>query len=72
MAEFCRLVQKELPSCGGAHLKTIGDALMLRVPEAGPAVLLALRITHGLMPGHGAPTIRAGLHHGAAVERDGD
>jgi len=72
VAEFCRLVQAELPSCGGEHLKTIGDALMLRVPEPGPAVLLALRITHDLMPGHGAPTVRVGLHHGAAVERDGD
>ena len=26
----------------------------------------------GLMPGHGAPAVRVGLHHGKAIERDGD
>jgi adenylate cyclase len=35
-------------------------------------VLLGLRITHELMLGHGAPAVRVGLHHGPAVERDGD
>jgi class 3 adenylate cyclase len=72
VADFCRAVRAELPACGGAHLKTIGDALMLRVPDPADAVLLALRITHELMRGHGAPAIRVGLHHGTAVERDGD
>ncbi|HSD77802.1 MAG TPA: adenylate/guanylate cyclase domain-containing protein [Solirubrobacteraceae bacterium] len=72
VAEFCDAVKAELPASGGTHLKTIGDALMLRVPEPGPAVQLGLRITHELMRGHGAPAVRVGLHHGAAVERDGD
>src|ERR1700712_5269612 len=72
VAEFCAAVKAELPSSGGAHLKTIGGALMLRVPGPRPAVLLGLRITHELMHGHGAPAIRVGLHHGPAVERDGD
>ena len=53
-------------------MKTIGDALMLRIPDPGEAILLGLRITHGLMPGHGAPAVRVGLHHGSAIERDGD
>ena len=72
VADFCDAVKAELPSCDGAHLKTIGDALMLRVPDPGDAVLLGLRITHELMRGHGAPAVRVGLHHGPAVERDGD
>ena len=53
-------------------MKTIGDALMLSVPDPGAAVLLGLRITHEVMRGHGAPAVRVGLHHGTAVERDGD
>jgi class 3 adenylate cyclase len=31
-----------------------------------------LLIVHDLMPGHGAPAVRVGLHHGSYVERDGD
>jgi adenylate cyclase len=72
VAMFCDAVNAELPGCGGTHLKTIGDALMLRVPDPGDAVLLGLRITRDLMRGHGAPAVRVGLHHGPAIERDGD
>jgi adenylate cyclase len=72
VADFCEAVKGELPGCDGAHLKTIGDALMLRVPDPAAAVLLGLRITHELMSGHGSPAIRVGLHHGPAVARDGD
>jgi adenylate cyclase len=53
-------------------VKTIGDALMLRIPAPGDAVLLALRIANDLLSAHGAPTVRVGLHHGPAVERKGD
>ena len=70
--DFCRSVSKELPASGGTQVKTIGDALMLSVPEPADAVLLGLRITHELMHGHGAPAVRVGLHHGTAVEQDGD
>ena len=45
---------------------------MLHIPDPGEAVLFGLRITHELMRGHGAPAVRVGLHHGPAVERDGD
>lgn len=51
-------------------MKSIGDALMLRVPEPADAVRLGLHIVHDLMPGHGAPAVRVGLHHGSYVERD--
>jgi class 3 adenylate cyclase/YHS domain-containing protein len=72
VAGFCDAVRAELPAAGAAHVKSIGDALMLRVPDPGPAILLGLRITRELMRAHGAPAVRVGLHHGAAVERDGD
>jgi len=72
VGEFSAAVQRELPSCGGSHVKTIGDALMLAIPDAADAVLFALRITDELMRRHGAPAVRVGLHHGSAVEREGD
>ena len=71
VADFCDAVRAELPA-GAAHVKTIGDALMLRVPDPGEAILLGLDLTDTLMRGHGAPAVRAGLHHGPAIERDGD
>ena len=69
---FSEAVQRELPSCGGTHVKTIGDALMLAIPEPADAIRFALWITHELMRRHGAPGIRVGLHHGPAVERHRD
>lgn len=72
VAGFCAAVKAELPEFGGTHVKSIGDALMLRISEPADAVSLALRIAHELMPGHGAPAVRVGLHHGPYVERDGD
>jgi adenylate cyclase len=72
VADFCAAGRAELPASGGAQVKTIGDALMLRIPDPGAAILLGLRIMHELMLGHGAPAVRVGLHHGPAVERDGD
>jgi class 3 adenylate cyclase len=71
VAYFRDTVRAELPS-GAAHVKTIGDALMLRVPDPGQAIVLGLHIVHGVMRGHEAPAVRVGLHHGPAVERDGD
>ena len=71
VADFCDAVKAELPP-GAVHVKTIGDALMLRVPEPAEAILLALHLSDGVMLGHGAPAVRVGLNHGPAIERDGD
>jgi class 3 adenylate cyclase/YHS domain-containing protein len=71
VADFCDAVRGELPA-GADHVKTIGDAIMLRIPDPGQAIHLGLKITRELMPGHGAPAVRVGLHHGSAIERDGD
>jgi adenylate cyclase len=72
VADFCDAVKAELPAAGGTHVKSIGDALMLKIPDPAPAILLGLRTVGGLMRGHGAPAVRVGLHHGSFVERDGD
>ena len=72
VADFCRAVRAELPASGGSEVKTIGDAVMLAIPDPAGAILLGLRITHELMRGHGAPAVRVGLHHGPAIEREGD
>jgi adenylate cyclase len=72
VADFCSSVRAELPASGGTEVKTIGDAVMLTIPEPAAAIRLGLRITHELMRGHGAPAVRVGLHHGPAIERDGD
>ncbi len=70
--EFTDAVNTELPAIGGELIKTIGDALMLRIPNPADAILLGLRIADEMMREHGVPAVRVGLHHGPAVERDGD
>jgi len=70
-ARFRAGVEALLPE-GARLVKTIGDAVTLALPEPADAVRLGLRITHELSGGHGAPAVRVGLHHGTAVERDGD
>jgi len=72
VADFCAAIRGELPASGGTQVKTIGDAVMLTIPDPAAAILLGLRITHELMRGHGAPAVRVGLHHGPAIERAGD
>jgi adenylate cyclase len=70
--DFCGAVDAELPAFGGIRVKTIGDALLLRVTDPGRAVLLGLRIAHDVLQGHGAPAVRVGMHYGSAIERAGD
>jgi class 3 adenylate cyclase len=70
--EFAEVVQAELPSVGGEYVKTVGDALMLRVPDPADAIRLGLWITRDAMRGHNAPSIRVGGNHGPAIDRGGD
>jgi class 3 adenylate cyclase len=70
--EFCRSVQQILPVDGTEVIKTIGDAVMLRVSDPADAVRLGLRIAHEIGARHGFPIVRVGIHTGPAVERDGD
>jgi len=70
--DFAAAVQAELPRVQGEYVKTIGDALMLRVPDPGDAIRLGLWITHSAMSGHQAPSVRVGGNHGAAIARGDD
>ena len=69
--DFCASVRAEMAGGSGTFVKTIGDALMLRIPDPAEAVRLGVRIVEGLMYDQ-APSVRVGLHHGPALERDGD
>jgi adenylate cyclase len=66
---FCATVDAELPP-RATRVKTIGDAVMLRVADPSEAIHLGLRLTGSAE--HGEAAVRVGLHHGAAIERDGD
>jgi adenylate cyclase len=46
VADFCDRVQSELGGFGATQVKTIGDALMLRIPDPKQAVLLGLHVVH--------------------------
>ena len=70
--EFSRATAELLPHHGAEQIKTIGDALMLRVDAPADAVKLGLALTHDLLAECGYPTIRVGMHHGPAVHRAGD
>ena len=70
--EFANVVQAELPGVNGEYVKTVGDALMLRVPDPADAVRLAMWITRNALSGHHAPSVRVGGNYGSAVERSCD
>jgi len=70
--EFAASVQTKLPEISGEHVKTVGDALMLRVPDPADAMRLGLWIARSAMGGHEAPSVRVGGNFGPAVDRGGD
>src|SRR5712691_6014424 len=63
-AEFCRSVEQILPAEGSEVIKTIGDAVMLRVSDPADAVRLGMRIAHEIGAQHGFPIVRVGMHTG--------
>jgi adenylate cyclase len=70
-AEFASAVRAELPPGAGQYIKTIGDAVMLRIPDPGEAIRLGVRIVEGVMQDQG-PSVRVGVNYGPAIEREGD
>jgi class 3 adenylate cyclase len=50
--EFASAAQAELPRVEGEYVKTVGDALTLRLPDPADAVRLGLWITRDAMSGH--------------------
>jgi adenylate cyclase len=69
---FCGEVAAILPEYDAEQVKSIGDAVLLRVAEPAAAVRLGVHLAHDLLAEHGAPWLRVGMHHGTAVRRDGD
>ena len=71
VSRFCREVGAMLPE-ESEQVKSIGDAVLVRVPEAAAAVQLGVRIVEEIGGRHEFPVVRVGMHTGPAVERDGD
>jgi adenylate cyclase len=57
---------------GDRLIKTIGDAVLITSPDAAAGLSLIERLLTEAASEARLPTLRAGLHHGEAVERDGD
>lgn len=69
---FYDVVRGLLSAHGGEEIKTIGDAIMIRVPEAKEAVPLGLEIVHAFHLKPGFPVIHVGMHTGQAVRQGSD
>jgi class 3 adenylate cyclase len=69
---FYGRVRVLLPDHSAEEIKTIGDAMMVRCEDPKLAVALGLRIVDELSSSAGFPPLRAGIHTGSAVCRDGD
>lgn len=57
---------------GDRLVKSIGDAVLVMSPSAAGGVSLVERLLTGAAADARFPSLRAGLHHGPAVERDQD
>jgi class 3 adenylate cyclase/YHS domain-containing protein len=57
---------------GDRLVKTIGDAVLVTSPDAAAGLSLIERLWTAAAAEPRLPTLRAGLHHGEAIERDGD
>jgi class 3 adenylate cyclase/YHS domain-containing protein len=71
-SDFSAGVRQLLPEYSAEEVKTIGDSVMVRVPDADDAIRLAVRIIGEVGRRHGALAARVGVHTGVAVRRDGD
>lgn len=69
---FFTTLGRLLPAYGAEQVKTIGDAVLLRVADAAQGVRLGVCITGDLLAEHGDPVAHVGMHFGRAVLRDGD
>ena len=69
---FCREVTAIGAEHGAEQVKTIGDAVLLRVADAGRAVRLGSRLVHEIGRRHQGLSVRVGMHTGTAVRRGAD
>lgn len=68
---FCDAVNALLPD-GAEDLKSLGDACMIRLPDAGDAIRFALALMNRPSADSSRIAVRIGLHTGPAVQRRGD
>src|SRR4051794_30632007 len=69
---FLRAVRQLLPAYDGEEVKSIGDAVLVRLPDAGVAVHLAARLVGDFGARHRGLDVRVGIHTGTAVRRGDD
>jgi adenylate cyclase len=72
VSDFCRGVRRLLAEFEAEEIKSIGDAVMVRVPEASSAIELGVRLIGEVGTRHGSLAVRVGAHTGSAVHREGD
>jgi class 3 adenylate cyclase/YHS domain-containing protein len=70
-ARFAELTRAALGE-GDRLVKTIGDAVLVASSSPDGALELVERLLTSAAADKGLPSLRAGFHHGPAVERDGD
>jgi adenylate cyclase len=71
-AEFSQAVRNLIDDYSAEEVKTIGDAMLLRVPDAAQAVHLGARLVGDHGARHRSLGVRIGMHTGGAVRREGD
>ena len=72
VADFCSSIRALLPHHDASEVKSLGDGVMLHADDAAAGVTLARRIVDKVGSRHAFPSVRVGVHTGAAVERDAD
>jgi adenylate cyclase len=70
--EFQRRARQLASRHGAEEVKALGDAVMLRCPEARAAIRLGLGLMDEVEADPALPPVRVGIHSGSAVARDGD
>jgi class 3 adenylate cyclase len=71
-AAFCDELRALLHAYGAEEIKAVGDALIVRVSDAGQALHLATRIVGDFGVRDRALGVRVGMHTGTAVRRGDD
>lgn len=72
VAEFTAEVSARLSPGTGELVKSIGDALMLRLESSDEAVEIARELASTMAQRHGSPDVRVGMNRGPAVRRGDD
>lgn len=70
--DFACHVERLLSGLDGEIVKTIGDAVMVRLSDPSDAVQMAHELTHRQMVRERHPGVAAGIHCGEAERRGGD